>query len=82
MSYLGDIKPIVVTKCAIYGCHADGSTLPNLNNYAVLKTWADNGIIRKNIFELKIMPPANATPLTNIEKKKIKCWLDNAAPDN
>lgn len=77
-----DIKPIITAKCAIPSCHASGSTLPDLSDYTILKTWVDNGRFRANIYELKIMPPASAVALTNEEKNIIKCWLDNGATKN
>lgn len=82
VQYSSGIKPIISAKCGLPGCHAPGSTLPDLTNYDVLKIYADDSIVRQNVFELKIMPPAVATPLTNQEKEKLKCWLDNGAPEN
>jgi len=77
-----DVQQIIATKCAINGCHTAGSSLPNLSNYSILKTWVDNGRVQANIFDLKIMPPAAAVPLTDSEKKILKCWLDDGAPQN
>src|ERR1700759_3453139 len=80
--YGSDIQPIVSAKCALASCHAAGSSLPDLTNFSVLKTYADNGRIETNIFDLKIMPPASAAPLSEDEKNKFKCWLDNGAQQN
>ena len=47
-----------------------------------MKIRADNGRIAQFVFELKIMPPASAEKLTDAEKDKLKCWLDDGAPEN
>lgn len=81
-SYKKDIQPIINTKCAVPNCHNAGATLGDFTIYANLKQRADNGRIRTNVFELKIMPPASAVPLTDQEKERLKCWLDNGAPQD
>lgn len=81
-TYTTDIKAIVDAKCAVSGCHDGSANIVNLSSYTPLKERADNGRIRSYIFELKIMPPASATQLTDAEKDIIKCWLDNGAPEN
>lgn len=81
-TYVGDIKTIVNTRCAISGCHDGNSAVVAFTTYDPLKERADNGRIKSYLFELKIMPPANATQLTEDEKKLIQCWLDNGAPEN
>lgn len=80
-SYTNDIKPIINTKCAIPDCHGNNG-LANLADYTVLKTMADNVKVRKYVFELKLMPPSAKTQLTDTEKEKLSCWLDNGAPQN
>jgi uncharacterized membrane protein len=80
--YSADIAPIVTTKCAISGCHVSGSSFGDFTVYAELKQRADNGRIRKNVFELNTMPPSTQTQLTDAEKDKLKCWLDNGAPQD
>jgi uncharacterized membrane protein len=78
-TYTSDIQPIVANKCALAGCHAAGSAVADFSGYEGLKTRADNGKISKYVFELKIMPPATKTQLTDEEKEKLKCWLDGGA---
>ena len=78
-SYSNDIKLIVVTKCALPSCHAQGSSLGDFTDYSVLKSKADNGLIHKYVFDLKIMPPASVSQLTEQQKQTLKCWLDNGA---
>ena len=81
-TYVADIKTIVNAKCAISGCHDGNSGIIGFKEYTPLKERADNGRIKSYVIELKIMPPATAPQLTDNEKKLIKCWLDNGAPEN
>jgi hypothetical protein len=80
--YATDIKPITAAKCAHTGCHGVGSTIADFNQYDQLKKRADNGVLRKNVLELGIMPPTGHESLTAQEKDKLKCWLDNGAPND
>src|SRR6185312_199224 len=81
-SYSSDVKKIITAKCALPACHGAGTSLPDFTDFQVLKMWADNGRVQMNVFELKIMPPANAGSLTAQEKETLKCWLDNGAAQN
>jgi uncharacterized membrane protein len=81
-TYTSDIKAIVNAKCAIPGCHDGNSGLVNFTTYGPLKEKVDNGRVKRYVFELKIMPPATATQLTEDEKKLLQCWLDNGASEN
>lgn len=80
--YAANIKPVVVAKCALPGCHGAGSAVADFTQYAELKKRADNGVLRRNVLELGIMPPTGHAPLTAQEKDKLKCWLDNGAPND
>jgi hypothetical protein len=77
--YSRDIRPVINAKCALPACHGGNALLPDLTNDSIVKMYADNGRIRTNIFDLKIMPPASADSLSASEKTKFKCWLDNGA---
>lgn len=81
-TYNAGIKTIVDTKCALSGCHNGSVPLPNFKTYPELKARVDNGKVKSFVFDLKIMPPANETQLTNEEKELLQCWLDNGAPEN
>lgn len=80
-TYTDDISNIVNSKCAIPDCHNGSSGLPDFTSYPNLKSRADNGRLKEFVVEKQIMPPANATPLTESEKELFKCWLDNNAPE-
>lgn len=79
-SYSRHIQPIIATKCAINSyCHGDGSVVADFTDFSVLKQRADSGKIHLRVFELQIMPPGNFEQLTEDERNKLKCWLDNGA---
>ena len=80
--YSSDIAPVITAKCALPGCHVAGSSFGDFSAYAELKQRADNGRIQRNVFELKKMPPSTQAQLTDEEKDKLKCWLDNGAPQD
>lgn len=81
-TYESDIKTVVQAKCALSGCHDGTSGLVNFLTYGPLKAKADEGKIKRYVFELNIMPPATATQLIENEREKLQCWLDNGAPEN
>lgn len=73
------IKPIIAAKCSIQACHDANSTVAKFTIDSVVKSKADAGKIQSRVFELKIMPPPKYPQLTDEEKNKLKCWLDNGA---
>ena len=77
-----NIKPIILTKCATIGCHTNGFALGDFNTYSEIKSKIDKGSFQNFVFTVKIMPPASSEQLTEDEYKKIKCWLDDGAPEN
>lgn len=84
ITYSTVIKPIIVTNCAqTSNCH-DGSGISaplDLNTYADLKTFFDNGQLKSRVFTLKDMPPSPAV-LPDSLLKKINCWMNSGAPNN
>jgi uncharacterized membrane protein len=80
-TYTADIKPLVNNKCAVTNCHGSNG-LANLADYPILKARADNGNVKKYVFTIQMMPPSGATQLTDDEKTKLQCWLDNGAQQN
>jgi len=80
-TYASDIKSIVDAKCAVSGCHDGNSGVANFSAYGPLKAKADESKIKNYVLELNIMPPAGASQLTENEQEKLKCWLDNGAPE-
>lgn len=79
-SYKNDIKPIIQGNCTSAGCHEAGSLNGDFTIYQGLKGKADNGSLNKRVLEKMNMPTNGALSLN--DRKKLKCWLNNSAPDN
>lgn len=80
LSYTGNIKQLVDTRCAISGCHVAGTGRVNLTTYAGVKQVADNGLMRQKVIVEKSMPPSG--PLPSCEMLQIDAWLKAGAPEN
>jgi len=78
-SYATDIKAIIETSCAVSGCHVSGGAAPFAlttlasiqDRAAAIKTFTANGSM-----------PKSGTPLTQLQKDRIACWVDDGAPNN
>ena len=80
-AYNANIKPIITANCTfIGGCHAAGSAYGDLSTHAGLKAKVDNGSLNTRVLVDKNMPPSGALSLD--DRKKIKCWINNGAPNN
>ena len=79
-TYSSDIFPLVSAKCNSSGCHSAGSSRGDFTTYQGLKVKADNGSLEKSVLLDKDMPPSGA--LSQDERNKIKCWLNNGSPNN
>lgn len=81
-SYSGQVRPFVLLKCAVSGCHVGAFPFGDFSQYAPLKQRVDNGRVRKLVFEEKLMPPSGKPPLTQAEMETLRKWMDNGAPDD
>lgn len=81
-TYSVDITSMVNSKCAVSGCHVSGFTFGNFTLYDELKKRVDNGKIQLLVFDNQLMPPATAQQLTEEERTKLKCWMDDGALNN
>jgi uncharacterized membrane protein len=81
-TYNAVIKPIIDQKCSGPYCHHDGSYFGDLTSFVGLKEKIDKGTFKTMVYDNKIMPPSSFDQLTEDEYKKIKCWLDDGAPQN
>jgi hypothetical protein len=74
-----DIAPLIQSRCAISGCHAAGSTNgPGpLTSYTLIKNAAPE--IKAAVVS-RFMPKTGT--LSQLEIKKISCWVDAGAPEN
>lgn len=76
-SYATDIEPVIMSSCAVTGCH-DGSTAqPDFRSLATVQA---NAADIKSFTQTGFMP-RNGT-LTDQEIALIACWVDDGALDN
>ena len=80
--YSTTIKPLIISKCAISGCHITGFPFGNFTTYPDLKKMIDNGRIKTLVYENDLMPPANFPQLSNGELEALQRWIDNGAAEN
>ena len=76
--YTSDILPIIRDNC--YKCHGAGSNKGDFTTYAGIKNMVDNGELENEVLKKQEMPPSG--PLPEEQRKKIRCWLNNGAPNN
>jgi hypothetical protein len=76
-SWATDIRPLIVTYCALSGCH-NGTARVDLRDYNKAKIYA--GEI-KSMTQDRSMP-FDGTPLKQSDIDKIGCWVDDGAPNN
>ena len=78
-SYVDDIEPIIETSCAVSGCHVSGGAAPfAFTNVASVQAHAP---AIKTVTANGSMPKSGA-PLTQLQKDRIACWVDDGAPNN
>jgi len=81
VSYSATVTPLVANACL--GCHTPGGEGPgDFSNYSELKIAADNGSLKRVVYTLKSMPPAGNPGLTDEERAKIRCWVEQGASEN
>jgi hypothetical protein len=81
-SYSGHIRPLVISRCAVSGCHVDNFPFGNFTRYGDLKARVDNGKVNRLVLEEKLMPPAGKPQLTEEELQKLRNWIANGAPED
>ncbi|MFM7022615.1 MAG: hypothetical protein ACKOXB_06515 [Flavobacteriales bacterium] len=79
-TYSGNIKNIILTECAVSGCHDQGSSYGDFTTYASLKLQIDNGNFKTKVFDLSTMPPGGFVDAHR--KDTLKCWFDKGYPNN
>ncbi len=85
VTYTSDIKPILISNCAVPTCHVPAGTGPgDYNDYATVKAAVDMGVFKQRVIVTKDMPPPPPPvfPLPDSTLQKINCWLDDGAPNN
>lgn len=86
MSYANDIVPIMEGYC--YGCHGNGNTGGsggiNLQGYANLKPYADNGKLVGNITHAPgyVGMPYGQPKMPDCEINQISAWVSQGTKNN
>lgn len=84
ISFANDVRPIILTKCAVSGCH-NGDMGPDLNwtDFAQFHKRAESGLVKYRVTN-RIMPPSftQAGPLSQDQIDMIACWTDQGARNN
>jgi hypothetical protein len=79
ISFSGEIKTILDTRCSLSGCHAAGTGSRDWTNLDNLKA---NATAIKSRTASKSMPPVGSTALTQDQITQIACWVDDGAVTN
>lgn len=82
VTWTTDIEPLINTKCAVSGCHANGTVAPNLTGYTAVKAQADNGRLRARAIDgvPSFMPASGKLPACDLAD--LDAWLRAGAPNN
>ncbi len=78
VSLSGNITAIVISNCAISGCH-NGSVSPNLSTKSAI---IQNANSIKSRTSSRTMPPSSRPDLSDSQIQQIACWVDAGAIDN
>jgi uncharacterized membrane protein len=79
VSFNADIKPMIMTKCAISGCHdAAASGGVTFSDHNSISNRAAR--IRQRAVVERTMPKVGF--LTQDEINKLRCWIESGAPNN
>ncbi len=80
ITFAKHIEPIFTNQCVT--CHFTGGQVPDLSNYALIKTQVDGGRIKARVLDQNPSPMPQGGSLTQPELDLVKCWLDAGAPNN
>lgn len=82
ISYSSEVNDIVITKCAISGCHnGDNGDDKNWTDFSLFQS--KSNIVKSRVTN-RVMPPPDspAGPLSQEEINTIACWVDQGAKKN
>ena len=81
-SYTNDVFPLILTKCAMQGCHTANFPFGDFTTFNDLRLKIENGKVQSLVFQYSLMPPQEKAQLTGEEKDVLRCWIKNGAPRN
>lgn len=79
-TYNAGIKAIIDNNCTGSSCHVAGSPYGNFTSYNGLAPYLTNGLFKRDVLEMQIMPKNKN--LSQEDINKIQCWVDNGYPEN
>lgn len=84
ITYSGVVNPIIQAKCAVSGCHVNGSSSGyDFTTYNGLLIVVQNGKILPAINHTGAIPmPEDAPKLDDCTIAKITAWINEGAPNN
>lgn len=76
-----EVEGLIAGTCAISDCHVTGAQAPDLSLRSNIFTAAPRILTQLNA---GLMPPKDSgvDPLEEEDAQKIKCWVEEGAPDN
>jgi hypothetical protein len=82
ISFAADVNPIIVSKCAISGCH--NGSLGDDRDWRQFSKFQAHKTLVKDYTRNHIMPPAESIqgPLTEDQINTLSCWVDQGAQNN
>lgn len=81
VSFSTDVQPIILTNCAISGCHVAGGVGPGeYQDYTGLKVAVDAGTFEQRVIVQRDMPPTGALP--DCDLLLLEKWIAQGAPNN
>lgn len=78
-----DIKPILDAKCVT--CHNSTPSYMNggdFSTFDLFKAKVEDGSVTDRVFNKRDMAPVGFDQLTEAEKAKLRCWINQGAPNN
>ncbi|MEL6141751.1 MAG: hypothetical protein AAFU67_09055, partial [Bacteroidota bacterium] len=80
ISFQMEVEAIITEACATAGCHVTGEQAPDLSFRPNIFSAASR---MRNLVDTRQMPPEECNcPLTEGERQKILCWIDDGGQDN
>ncbi|MEO1053926.1 MAG: SprB repeat-containing protein [Bacteroidota bacterium] len=80
ISYANEVRDIIISSCAISGCHNGSNSLPNYNNFSEVTARVED--IKTRTGNRSMPPSSTGIRLSNEEIQSIACWVDDGGPNN
>jgi len=81
-TYAKNVQPVMMTSCALSGCHDAASGRTDLSSYTGVKSIVDNGNLKKRMIDGNPSFMPTSGKLADSTLSKVQCWLDNGGLNN